>query len=697
MNLDNGVEILVHNISHSDLVLCINNLERSLAADASIARPKFSHFREITEKILLNVESTINTPSDNSAGLAISHYPKHYRNGNSLNIKYGLTSDMNNEIPVGFNLRDTPVFIDNMASLRFRRDDANLCLPTHSDSKNVSCNIDAAYFPLVSILISKWLEMLQNASKSNALKIIVLISGRGHSDELSSDDIDNSTKFTGQLITYFIHSQYPDIKIVHIHSTINLFRYDENVVFVKRELMPLIDSYRNALAEKMGGKWKDALHIALSFADGSSARISAIQAALRYYRPDYFHFWQLKTFWSETKICEDDIECHSYEVIATDPAVSVSCADANVQLLVAEMEKFIGDLNNAYTGNVGDNDLSSFWHRKTGKPVLAVLLVQKPGQDPKLFRGTNMEVSMPTGSLCAERNVIGSALAADLTLKRQDLKMIAVYSATSLQQRDGILSRNASLETTCTSSGNSTPRIKPLELNASKAEAAKLQSSLKPQYPSEVLGTKIRNRSLSFSVEVPSFSISNSGLQLQTPSCYIDADPDALTVSTPLSSHSSHGSATSPSGASTAGVGAGQKRKIMHYVSNSSKAVDSILVHANGIIPTPQSQASKGTMPLSSKKSRLLRNKYQSIPSSLISEVNPDSEKGDPISFHQGDLCVIIGNDSIVVDDSDLNPLKPCGACNEWLKKIAEVNPQFAVVTFTDTTCAGVYVDNICE
>ena len=28
---------------------------------------------------------------------------------------------------------------------------------------------------------------------------------------------------------------------------------------------------------------------------------------------------------------------------------------------------------------------------------------------------------------------------------------------------------------------------------------------------------------------------------------------------------------------------------------------------------------------------------------------------------------------TIIVDESDMNPLKPCGACNEWLKKIAEV------------------------
>jgi hypothetical protein len=39
---------------------------------------------------------------------------------------------------------------------------------------------------------------------------------------------------------------------------------------------------------------------------------------------------------------------------------------------------------------------------------------------------------MPTGSLCAERNVIGTALAADMTLRRQDLKLIAVFAAGSI-------------------------------------------------------------------------------------------------------------------------------------------------------------------------------------------------------------------------------------------------------------------------
>lgn len=40
----------------------------------------------------------------------------------------------------------------------------------------------------------------------------------------------------------------------------------------------------------------------------------------------------------------------------------------------------------------------------------------------------SIQVSMPTGSLCAERNVIGSALADDLSLKREDILVVAVLS-----------------------------------------------------------------------------------------------------------------------------------------------------------------------------------------------------------------------------------------------------------------------------
>ena len=46
---------------------------------------------------------------------------------------------------------------------------------------------------------------------------------------------------------------------------------------------------------------------------------------------------------------------------------------------------------------------------------------------------------------------------------------------------------------------------------------------------------------------------------------------------------------------------------------------------------------------------------------------------------------------------TDLNPLKPCGACKEWLYKIAEVNPGFKVLMFSDVNCDEVYIKSVAQ
>ena len=207
--------------------------------------------------------------------------------------------------------------------------------------------------------------------------------------------------------------------------------------------MPCIDAYRDAHARGLpypdetavsttaaseapfSPDWKQSFSVTLSFADGSHARTHAIQASLRPYRPTYFHLWQLKTFWHSTKIVEDDLEVHSFEDMETVPAVDVNLAQDDVKLVVQEMNNFRNEFLDSLQG---DNDITKFWLRKTKKPVLAVLLVSARNGNPVLYRGTNMEVSMPTGSLCAERNVIGTALASNPALKREDLKMVAVLA-----------------------------------------------------------------------------------------------------------------------------------------------------------------------------------------------------------------------------------------------------------------------------
>ena len=58
-----------------------------------------------------------------------------------------------------------------------------------------------------------------------------------------------------------------------------------------------------------------------------------------------------------------------------------------VDLFFAD-EAFRAEFTSVVNNSEIENDISSFWLRKTKKPVLAVLLVQKPGQPFKLFRGT---------------------------------------------------------------------------------------------------------------------------------------------------------------------------------------------------------------------------------------------------------------------------------------------------------------------
>jgi hypothetical protein len=78
-----------------------------------------------------------------------------------------------------------------------------------------------------------------------------------------------------------------------VHSRTNAFRYDENITFVKRELLPRIEALRDAKARAVGGDWPESFHITMSFAGGTPARISAIQAALRPYRPQTLVSWRV--------------------------------------------------------------------------------------------------------------------------------------------------------------------------------------------------------------------------------------------------------------------------------------------------------------------------------------------------------------------------------------------------------------------
>ena len=90
---------------------------------------------------------------------------------------------------------------------------------------------------------------------------------------------------------------WPTLHVHCVHSDSNLFRYDDNIEFVQRQLIPLLEDLRDRSlllrpevqekgrrVSKREGNWRDHMRVTLAYADGSSARVSAINAAVRCYR-----------------------------------------------------------------------------------------------------------------------------------------------------------------------------------------------------------------------------------------------------------------------------------------------------------------------------------------------------------------------------------------------------------------------------
>jgi cytidine deaminase len=499
--------------------------------------------------------------------------------------------------PAGLGLMPDPSLMANLADLRVRgRDHAKLdgenetapwtASPRDKDKAPSKFPINFIFFPLLATLLPSWKAQIEERQyPRNVRRVLILVTGVGTPRNWTHSVSGNSTEVCATLMERFLQRVDPDLTVVKIHSDTNIFRYDDNLRFVDKEFAPVMNAWRDAHAKGMpypgerimagananpfNADWRNSMSVTLSSADGSSARTHAIRESLRPFRPTFFHFWQLKTFWHEFKIVDNDIEVHSYETMETSPAVDAErLRDPHAQMVVNEMKAFREEM--IETLRRGQHDISKFWLRKTHKPVLAVLLVQSHGSTkPVLYRGTNMEVSMPTGSLCAERNVIGSALAANPELKREDLKLIAVLAIPTLEDL------------------TAEPTLKRV---ASAASVGSIPSS-----------SGERRNSVGSEVEQPGDWILSTDQQ----------QPTGLDQSFAM-------------------------------VADETK-------EDNESTPVRKIR-------LFSKSAR-----------------------------HQNRRSVVVQN------SRDLNPLAPCGACNEWLKKISESNPYFTILTFTDAECHGVY------
>uniref|UniRef100_A0A7S4AQE9 Uncharacterized protein n=1 Tax=Pseudo-nitzschia australis TaxID=44445 RepID=A0A7S4AQE9_9STRA len=646
------VELLVHNVSHTDLVLSLDAPRLPSSSDTNstspastdgngndpycLCRPRFSAFDAYSQRL---VDFLKEQQQKKLREEAVINLPRYERNDETQQPQPS-SEKIRGDIPVGFRLQEENgkhsdrsdksssrhrlgVSPSELHDLRIRGRDVSR-VEAHSStslSSNSLMNINAVFFPLLATLMPLWEDRIieKYGSSSTTIsspipkQVLILVSGVGQPRNWTHSVKGNSTQQCAELMKIFLKTIFPNLVVLHIHSDTNIFRYDENIAFVKQELLPRVQEYRDAHAKALpypdeianlpsgiinntidndrpfSPEWRKSFSITISYADGSPARNSAIQAALRTFKPTYYHFWQLKTFWHESKIVNSDIEVHSFEEMETLPPVeSNRLQDRSlVKQVVEEMKTFRDKFTQILSNTSEDsNDIRAFWLRKTHKPVIAILAVQPPNGKVKLYRGTNMEVSMPTGSLCAERNVIGTALADNPSLRRQDLKMIAVLAVPN------------------------------------------------PKQPQSLTGTG----------GIPRPQSTNSMSSLMTAT---------------IEDESSHGRPSFiPSRKSSLG---GEEDWIVQ--DHSVFTGQHITPNSDHFQPNSTIDSSQSSTPA---RRIYLYNKPQ----------NQTRKQKRSVVVHSG---------------HDINPLRPCGACNEWLKKLAETNPYFTIVTFTDSACNGVY------
>eukprot|EP01084_Bolivina_argentea_P102144 183039_1 len=113
-----------------------------------------------------------------------------------------------------------------------------------------------------------------------------------------------------------------------------------------------------------------------------------------------------------------NVKFHKFETIVREREIESIPVDDPVTSLVQEMKQFVDEFNTS-------DNMEEFFTRKSEQNVLSV--VQCFRNDEYLyFRGRNIEVSLPSGTLCAERSAIGNATSNNLDLHRKHFKRIAV-------------------------------------------------------------------------------------------------------------------------------------------------------------------------------------------------------------------------------------------------------------------------------
>ncbi len=190
-------------------------------------------------------------------------------------------------------------------------------------------------------------------------------------------------------------------------------------------------AHASRLAEATPHGWRANLTVWLSSSTGTAAMVSGLVAALARWQPRLVTASNPRQHptatgsgsWSQT-------QCRVSQLHDLSGNVPLDAADLDLasRMAVTELRTWKDEFLEKRPKRAheeSEDEEQRFWFRKGQQEVLATVVV-KGESGFRAHRGVNLEVSLPTGSLCAERNAVGSAIVANPRLLRKDIQAVAV-------------------------------------------------------------------------------------------------------------------------------------------------------------------------------------------------------------------------------------------------------------------------------
>ena len=236
-----GLELLVHNISHADLVVSLKEgrIDGKTPPDMSLrtflARPQFNSFMPVTNAIERDLEQLESLGRKPGVINCLSKYRVQYPTGLSLLQSDG-ESDGVAILPQRPSIEQSAAGDADAASpplplsaawKQFHVKQADAQTPMGRELASIgqtAPRVVAVYLPLLAVVLPEWIRSIKRRALQlpggtpPPRKVLVLVSGAGQPRDEKANPADNSTEGVGHIIERFVKLVHPDIEVYHSAS-----------------------------------------------------------------------------------------------------------------------------------------------------------------------------------------------------------------------------------------------------------------------------------------------------------------------------------------------------------------------------------------------------------------------------------------------------------------------------------------------